>query len=224
MLRVPPPNHRATERRTFDAPEYADASLTSWQPAAISFSSARRRTFEAWDIQRSLAGSGVAGRDPRHGAPARASARRSRSAAARTRTRSSTCPDERRGRDRRDRPRRQVDVPRAGTAGLLPDPRPQAPRQRHQAVRAAISRRRSSGRLAPLGIEGNAPRRSRRRLARRPLQGRSPRSASMSRAGSRRTATRSTSTSTRRRSPTGSRRAASRTRRSRRSRASSAGR
>ena len=44
MPRLPPPNHRATERRTFDAPEYADASLTSWQPAAISSSSARRRT------------------------------------------------------------------------------------------------------------------------------------------------------------------------------------
>ena len=45
-------------------------------------------------------------------------------------------PGGRGGRDRRDRPRRQVDVPRAGTARLLPDPRPREPRQGREALRA----------------------------------------------------------------------------------------
>ena len=43
-------------------------------------------------------------------------------------------PDGRRGRDRRDRPRRQVDLPRARPARLLPDPRPDAPRPGREAL------------------------------------------------------------------------------------------
>ena len=39
------------------------------------------------------------------------------------------------GRDRRDRPRRQVDVPRPGPARLLPDPRPEAAREGRAQVR-----------------------------------------------------------------------------------------
>ena len=43
-------------------------------------------------------------------------------------------PDGRRGRGGRDRPRRQVDLPRSGAARLLPDPRPEPARAGRQAV------------------------------------------------------------------------------------------
>ena len=54
--------------------------------------------------------------------------------------------------DRRDQPRRALDLPRAGPARLLPDPRPEAPRQGREGATAATSRRRSST-LAPFGVE-----------------------------------------------------------------------
>ena len=44
-------------------------------------------------------------------------------------------PEGRCSRDRGDRPRRQVDVPRPGTARLLPDPRPARARQGREALR-----------------------------------------------------------------------------------------
>ena len=129
-----------------------------------------------------------------------------------------------RGRDRRHGPRRQVHVPRAGPARLLPDLRPDPPRAGREAVLPRprggadphVACRRSRG-DADRGLDGNLDRGRRSR-------GRSPPSASTSRSGSRRTGMRSTSTSTRRRSRSGSRPAASPTPRSRRSRPSSTGR
>ena len=128
-----------------------------------------------------------------------------------------------RGRGRRDQPWRQVDLPRARPARRLPDPRPEAPRQGREALRprpragadrharGVRDRRRTDRgadrRLAPFTAAED-------RLHRRPHLpvDHDPRG------------TRSTSTSTRRRSPTGSRPAGSRTPPSRRWRASWRGR
>ena len=82
----------------------------------------------------------LAGGDPGHGDPPRASAgdharpADGRRRAARARGR--------RGRDRRDRPGRQVDLPRAGPARLLSDPRPRPGTARTSSATAATSRRR----------------------------------------------------------------------------------
>ena len=87
---------------------------------------------EAWDLQRSLAQPCRRARSPTRSSSSSIRPS-SRSAGART-SDELHVPDERRRRGRRDRPRRQVHVPRAGTARLLPDPRPQPARARREAL------------------------------------------------------------------------------------------
>ena len=117
---------------------------------------------EAWELQRSLAGAVSQGAIPdtiaAAGAPADGhdwTAHRGGRAAH---------PGGRRGRGRRDRPRRQVDLPRAGAARLLPDLRPEAARPGRQALLP-----RARGGADPHAREarrrGRADRRAHRRLA-----------------------------------------------------------
>ena len=76
-------------------------------------------------------------------------------------------PEGRRGRGRRDRPRRQVHLPRPGAARLLPDPRPQPARARREALlprpRGGRDPHARRGRR-----RGGADRRADRRLAHEP--------------------------------------------------------
>ena len=76
-------------------------------------------------------------------------------------------PDGADGRGRRDRPRRQVHLPRAGPARLLPDPRPQPARARRQAL---LPRPRGVRHPHRRGLRrrSDADRRAHRRLARAP--------------------------------------------------------
>ena len=87
---------------------------------------------EAWDLQRSLAAAVSQGAIPDTVHAPRASA----GDHARAAHRGGRAPRSggSRGRDRRDRPRRQVDVPRARPARLLPDLRPDAARPGRQAL------------------------------------------------------------------------------------------
>ena len=87
---------------------------------------------EAWELQRSLAAAVSQGAIPdtvlllEHPPTVTLGRRTDDGRAAR--------PGRRRGRGRRDRPRRQVDLPRAGAARLLPDPRPEPPRPGREEV------------------------------------------------------------------------------------------
>ena len=87
---------------------------------------------EAWELQRSLAAAVCQGAIPdtvlllEHPPTVTLGRRTEAGRGAR--------PGRRRGRGRRDRPRRQVDLSRPRPARLLPDPRPQAARQGRQAV------------------------------------------------------------------------------------------
>ncbi len=140
---------------------------------------------EAFALQRALAARSRRAAMPGHGDPARARAGR-HARAADGRGRRAPPSRRRRGRGRRDEPRRQVDVPRARTARLLPDPRPQPPRPRPQAATCATSSRRSSGRSPRSASTATTYRRADRRLdAARAGSGRarSRRSASTPRAG-----------------------------------------
>ena len=88
---------------------------------------------EAWELQRIARGRGRRrASDPGHGPAARAPA--DGHARPAHRGGGAAHPGRRRGRGRRDRPRRQVDVPRAGPARLLPDLRPEAARAGREAV------------------------------------------------------------------------------------------
>ena len=137
----------------------------------------RRAVPRGLELQRSLAAAVLAGRDPRHGGPPRAPARRSRSAAAPRRA-SCTCP--RAPRSRSSRPTAAGGRPTtARAARLLPDPRPEPARAGRQEVlprpRGGDHRarsRRSGSRRSDRGPD--------RRLAARRRRGRSPRSASTS--------------------------------------------
>ena len=89
-------------------------------------------------------------------------------------------PGRRGRRARRDRPRRQVDVPRARAARLLPDPRPDAPRPGREEVLPRPRGGARSRRSRPFGLAGETDRGPDRPLARRRRRARSPRSASTS--------------------------------------------
>ncbi len=128
-----------------------------------------------------LAGGGrLAGRDPRHDRPAPAPA--GRHARPAHRRRGAPHPGRRRGRRGRDRPRRQVDLPRPGTARLLPDPRPAPARPGRQAL-LPRARGGADPDARPLRRRGRADRRADRRLAAPGRRGRSRRSGSTSRSG-----------------------------------------
>ena len=87
---------------------------------------------EAFDLQRSLAGA-VSQSDPRDGDLPRAPT----GGHLRAKNRDGRAAHSRRcsGRDRRDGPWRKVDLPRAGPARLLSDPRPRKAREGRQALR-----------------------------------------------------------------------------------------
>ena len=108
-----------------------------------------------------------------------------------------------------------------GSAHLLSDPRPEPVRPRREGV---LPEARGSGLRDAVPRSTSRARASTALPASGSRTARSPRSVSTSHAGSRPTASRSTSISTPGRSPTGSPPAASRTRSSRRWRSSSAGR